>query len=318
MLRPQSAAAAASCPCSAPQLAPRASASGFYQRRVAAVRLLGELYNYKLVNSHVIFATLHLILAYGLEPSTPPEVTRWVGRGGGVRLMGGMSMPGLAVPCRRVRLHTRTHPGLRVSCRPRRSLACNQPNTHLPTNSPQPRSRLDPPNNYFRIRLVRMGKQEGVLTATSARCRTNAARQCQGCTCARAAAPDCSSPLSPASAYGSRPPPSLHPCWRGQTTSRPGAPLCPAHPRPSYVSPLPPSQPPLSFSALQVCGLLGACGQFFSRGAPRRKLDTFLPYLQRYLLAKPPLPLDVEFDVQVTQAIASVARMGAAAALNMT
>ncbi|PSC71053.1 regulator of nonsense transcripts UPF2 [Micractinium conductrix] len=110
--------------------------AGFYQRRVAAVRLLGELYNYKLVNSHVIFATLHLILAYGHEPSTPPEVTR----------------------------------------------------------------RLDPPNNYFRIRLV--------------------------------------------------------------------------------------------------CGLLGACGQFFSRGAPRRKLDTFLPYLQRYLLAKPPLPLDVEFDVQ--------------------
>ena len=41
------------------------------------------------------------------------------------------------------------------------------------------------------------------------------------------------------------------------------------------------------------------CGQYSTRGAARRKLDRFLPYLQRYLLAKPPLPLDVEFDVQV-------------------
>ncbi|KAL4437467.1 hypothetical protein ABPG77_003448 [Micractinium sp. CCAP 211/92] len=110
--------------------------AGLYQRRVAAVRLLGELYNYKLVNSHVVFATLHLLLAYGHEAGTPPEVTR----------------------------------------------------------------KLDPPANYFRIRLV--------------------------------------------------------------------------------------------------CGLLGVCGQYFTRGAARRKLDRFLPYLQRYLLAKPPLPLDVEFDVQ--------------------
>lgn len=49
---------------------------GLYQRRVAAVRLLGELYNYKLVNSHVVFATLHLLLAYGHEAGTPPEVAR--------------------------------------------------------------------------------------------------------------------------------------------------------------------------------------------------------------------------------------------------
>lgn len=63
--------------------------AGLYQRRVAAVRLLGELYNYKLVNSHVVFATLHLLLAYGHEAGTPPEVTRWVrgagGNGGGSR-----------------------------------------------------------------------------------------------------------------------------------------------------------------------------------------------------------------------------------------
>ncbi|EFN54863.1 hypothetical protein CHLNCDRAFT_134932 [Chlorella variabilis] len=110
--------------------------AGFYQRRVAAVRLLGELYNYKLVNSQVIFATLHLILAYGHEQGTPPEVSR----------------------------------------------------------------RLDPPSNFFRIRLC--------------------------------------------------------------------------------------------------CTLLEVCGQYFTRGPSRRKLDRLLPAFQRYLLAKPPLPLDVEFDVQ--------------------
>lgn len=48
-----------------------------------------------------------------------------------------------------------------------------------------------------------------------------------------------------------------------------------------------------------MCTLLEDCGQYFTRGVARRKLDSFLPYLQRYLLAKPPLPLDVEFDVQV-------------------
>ena len=48
-----------------------------------------------------------------------------------------------------------------------------------------------------------------------------------------------------------------------------------------------------------VCTLLGTCGQYFSRGSVRRKLDRFLVYFQRYLLAKPELPLDVEFDVQV-------------------
>lgn len=67
-------------PCCPPALLP-ACAAGFYQRRVAALRLLGELYNYKLLNSHVVFATLHLILAYGHEAGTPPEVTRWVGGG---------------------------------------------------------------------------------------------------------------------------------------------------------------------------------------------------------------------------------------------
>ena len=48
-----------------------------------------------------------------------------------------------------------------------------------------------------------------------------------------------------------------------------------------------------------VCTLLSTCGQYFSNGTMRRKLDRYLAYFQRYLLAKPPLPLDVEFDVQV-------------------
>ncbi len=41
------------------------------------MRLLGELYNYRLVDSKLIFATLHLLLAFGYDPGTPPEVARW-------------------------------------------------------------------------------------------------------------------------------------------------------------------------------------------------------------------------------------------------
>ena len=35
------------------------------QRRVAHVRLLGELYNYRLVSSDVVFSALYFILAFG-------------------------------------------------------------------------------------------------------------------------------------------------------------------------------------------------------------------------------------------------------------
>jgi len=48
-----------------------------------------------------------------------------------------------------------------------------------------------------------------------------------------------------------------------------------------------------------VCSLLETCGQFFNKGLAKKRLDRFLAFYQRYLLAKPPLPLDVEFDVQV-------------------
>ena len=52
-----------------------------------------------------------------------------------------------------------------------------------------------------------------------------------------------------------------------------------------------------------VCTLLGACGQYFSRGSGGRRLDAFLAHFQRYVLAKPPLPLHVEFDVQVPTSV---------------
>ena len=49
--------------------------------------------------------------------------------------------------------------------------------------------------------------------------------------------------------------------------------------------------PPANFFRIRlVCTLLEACAQYFSRGPARRKLERFVPYLQRYVLAKPPLP----------------------------
>lgn len=54
-----------------------------------------------------------------------------------------------------------------------------------------------------------------------------------------------------------------------------------------------------------VCMLLETCGGYFHKGSAARKLDRFLAYFQRYLLAKPPLPLDIDFDVQVGQITAS-------------
>lgn len=45
--------------------------------------------------------------------------------------------------------------------------------------------------------------------------------------------------------------------------------------------------------------LLETCGHYFDRGSSKRKLDRFLVHFQRYVLSKGPLPLDIEFDVQV-------------------
>jgi regulator of nonsense transcripts 2 len=121
--------------------------AGLHQRRVAMLRLLGELYAYRLANSALVFATLHALVELPPPPPPPPE--------------GGKEGAGAA---------------------------------HAP---PRP----DPPGSFFRARLA--------------------------------------------------------------------------------------------------CTLLEACGAYFARGAARARLDDFLPYLQRYVLAKPPpVPLDVELDLQ--------------------
>ena len=52
-----------------------------------------------------------------------------------------------------------------------------------------------------------------------------------------------------------------------------------------------------------VCTLLSSCGQYFSKGSVGRRLDAFLASFQRYVLSKPPLPLHVEFDVQVSSCL---------------
>ena len=54
-----------------------------------------------------------------------------------------------------------------------------------------------------------------------------------------------------------------------------------------------------------MCTLLDTCGSFFCKGKAGRRLDRFLAYFQRYLLAKPPLPLDIDFDVQVSHKLGS-------------
>lgn len=58
--------------------------------------------------------------------------------------------------------------------------------------------------------------------------------------------------------------------------------------------------PPFNYFRIRlICTLLETCGQFFNKGLAKKRLDRILAYFQRYLSAKPPLPLDVEFDVQV-------------------
>jgi hypothetical protein len=59
-----------------------------------------------------------------------------------------------------------------------------------------------------------------------------------------------------------------------------------------------------------VCTLLLTCGGYFHRGSAARKLDRFLAFFQRYILAKPPLPLDIDFDVQVPGSLPSCTTEG--------
>ncbi|KAH3763773.1 regulator of nonsense transcripts UPF2 [Pelomyxa schiedti] len=46
-----------------------------------------------------------------------------------------------------------------------------------------------------------------------------------------------------------------------------------------------------------ICTVLLTCGQYFSKGSIKFKLDKFLAFFQRYLLSKISLPMDVEFMV---------------------
>lgn len=49
-----------------------------------------------------------------------------------------------------------------------------------------------------------------------------------------------------------------------------------------------------------IITLLQTCGHYFSKGSSKRKLDKFLLHFQRYIISKGPLPLDIEFDIQVS------------------
>ena len=40
----------------------------YNQRRVAEAKLLGELYNYRMVESNIIFNTLYLVISFGSLP----------------------------------------------------------------------------------------------------------------------------------------------------------------------------------------------------------------------------------------------------------
>lgn len=56
------------------------------------------------------------------------------------------------------------------------------------------------------------------------------------------------------------------------------------------------------FRMRMIITLLETCGHYFDRGSSKRKLDRFLMHFQRYILSKGVLPLDVEFDLQVSHA----------------
>jgi hypothetical protein len=58
-----------------------------------------------------------------------------------------------------------------------------------------------------------------------------------------------------------------------------------------------------------IITLLQTCGHYFSKGSSKRKLDKFLLHFQRYIISKGPLPLDIEFDIQVSSFCIQLADM---------
>ncbi|CAI5975264.1 unnamed protein product, partial [Closterium sp. NIES-64] len=159
--------------------------SSYQQRRITALRFLGELYSYRVVDSHLVFDTLHLLLFFGADtPETPltvPSTSAW---------QQPFSPPATTFQT--------LSPSLIRPLLLRSSLVSFHPHSQsLPS---QQHLMLDPPDDSFRIRMA----------AT----------------------------------------------------------------------------------------LLATCGHFFDRGSSRRRLDRFLLLFQAYMLAKPSVPLDVEFDLQ--------------------
>jgi regulator of nonsense transcripts 2 len=60
--------------------------------------------------------------------------------------------------------------------------------------------------------------------------------------------------------------------------------------------------PPEDFFRIRlIITLLETCGHYFDHGSSKKKLDRFLMHFQRYILSKGALPLDVEFDLQVSR-----------------
>lgn len=55
------------------------------------------------------------------------------------------------------------------------------------------------------------------------------------------------------------------------------------------------------FRIRMVITLLQTCGHYFDRGSSKRRLDEFLLHFQSYILCKGAIPLDIEFDLQVSR-----------------
>lgn len=68
------------------------------------------------------------------------------------------------------------------------------------------------------------------------------------------------------------------------------------HARPGTICAL--DLPDDFFRIRLVSALLETCGQYFDKGAVKRKLDFFLTFLQYYVFTKEPMPMDIEFVVQ--------------------
>ncbi|QDS70729.1 hypothetical protein FKW77_002918 [Venturia effusa] len=69
-------------------------------------------------------------------------------------------------------------------------------------------------------------------------------------------------------------------------------------PTPGTLNPI--DLPDDYFRIRLVCTLLENCGEFFSKGAAKKKLDFFLTFFQYYIQTKEPLPMDTDFLVQDT------------------